>query len=985
MRNITTEVLVIGGGATGTGVVRDLAMRGFNTILVERRDLSYGTTGRYHGLLHSGGRYVVKDPQAAKECIEENRILRRIMPQCIEDCGGFFVVTQWDDPGYAPQFLKGCHEVGIPVEEVEIKRMLIMEPLLNPAITQCFRVPDGSADSFLASRLNAESARQYGAQILTYHEVTRLELSANKHISSVFCHDLVKDEDVQITADLVINASGAWAGKITNLAGISIQMMPGKGTMLAVNHRVVNMVINRCKLPSDGDILVPAHTVAVIGTTDIKVTEPDHISIEPWEIRLMLEEGEKLLPNFKSFRILRAWAGVRPLLQETIHTENRDITRAFALLDHAVRDGVEGILTITSGKWTTYRKMAEVTVDKACDKLGVQRPCHTQLEALPGDPEVSPPSRYHHLGARLQHVEERASYGRLICECELATDTDIKSAIVSGEAKTIDDLRRSTRLGMGPCQGGFCTLRAAGQLHHLLSKPIIESNASLRDFIQERWKGLYPVLWGQQLRQMRLNELILTNVLNIDQLPGPSSSRLKAEMYAKTTGSHPIFEQLKPEITTSETARVKHTNNRTHDGKFDVLVIGAGLSGLFTGWKAASQGTRTCVISKGWGATHTTSGCIDVLGYYTEEPSRSPVLISSPERIFPRLIREKPHHPYSIAGYENIEKALALFQELCASAGYPLHGSLSQNWLIPTAAGALRPACLIPETMLAGEANLRTPMAIVGFEQFLDFYPALIADNLNAQQHYASSVILDLPSLNSRRIVNGLVLAKLFDTAEFRIEVAAHLKSMLGSVSRVGFPAVLGISQSIEAIHHLSELLGIQVFEIPGLPPSIPGIRLHNILISAIEQAGGKVINGIQVIGAEVDHGAIVAVISEAAAREKIHQAKKYVLSTGGILGGGITTNYNGYAQEAIFNLVCKAPYPRNQWLNDDFLSQSGHPIFQAGIMTNRQFQPIDEAGSIYFQNLYTVGNLLGGCDPVWEHSKEGIDLVTGYLVGGLA
>jgi glycerol-3-phosphate dehydrogenase len=115
MRKIQTEILVIGGGATGTGVMRDLAMRGFKAVMVEKGDLTHGTTGRYHGLLHSGGRYAVKDPLAAKECIEENRILRRIMPHCIEDTGGFFVVTPWDAPSYAPPFRIGCEVAGIPI------------------------------------------------------------------------------------------------------------------------------------------------------------------------------------------------------------------------------------------------------------------------------------------------------------------------------------------------------------------------------------------------------------------------------------------------------------------------------------------------------------------------------------------------------------------------------------------------------------------------------------------------------------------------------------------------------------------------------------------------------------------------------------------------------------------------------------------------------------------------------------------------------
>ncbi len=138
MRHLNTEVLVIGGGATGTGIIRDLSLRGFKAVLVEKRDLAHGTTGRYHGLLHSGGRYVVKDPQAAQECIDENKILRKIMPQCIEDTGGFFVLTPWDELEYAPKFIAGCQTAGIPVEEIPISEMLRQEPSLNPKITAVF-------------------------------------------------------------------------------------------------------------------------------------------------------------------------------------------------------------------------------------------------------------------------------------------------------------------------------------------------------------------------------------------------------------------------------------------------------------------------------------------------------------------------------------------------------------------------------------------------------------------------------------------------------------------------------------------------------------------------------------------------------------------------------------------------------------------------------------------------------------------------------
>jgi glycerol-3-phosphate dehydrogenase len=534
MRILETEVLVIGGGATGTGIVRDCAMRGFKCILVERRDLTHGTTGRYHGLLHSGGRYAVKDPQAAVECIVENRILRRIMPHCIEDTGGFFVVTPWDDPAFGERFMAGCQTAGIPCEEISIGQMLKEEPMLNRGINRCFRVPDAAADSFLAAECTAESARQHGANILTYHEVRQL-LREGSRVAGAMCHDLVHDEEVMIRADMVVNASGAWAGRIAGMVGIEVQIQPGKGVMVAVNHRVVHTVVNRCKMPSDGDIIVPIHTVAVIGTTDQRVPDPEHFAIEPWEIELMLEEGDKLVPGFKEMRVLRAWAGVRPLYQETVVQDTRDVTRAYTLLDHASRDGIEGLITMTGGKWTTYRQMAEVTVNKVCARLGVKRPCRTDLEPLPevfAEPE-DPRSGYHFLGARLARTEASGRYGYLICECELATPGDVEKSIVAGGARTVDDIRRDVRLGMGPCQGGFCTYRVAGLLYQLRQPPVEDANVALRDFLQERWKGLLPILWGQQLRQERLDELIYLSVLNADHLPGPARSRLGPVMYAE--------------------------------------------------------------------------------------------------------------------------------------------------------------------------------------------------------------------------------------------------------------------------------------------------------------------------------------------------------------------------------------------------------------------------------------------------------------------
>jgi glycerol-3-phosphate dehydrogenase len=578
MNRIETDILVIGGGSTGTGVAWDAALRGFRVVLVEKRDLTHGTTGRYHGLLHSGGRYAVKDPQSAVECIEENRILRRTHAHCIEDSGGMFVVTPEDEGPYPDKFKAACLKVGIPCEELPLNEAFRREPMLNRRISRVFAVPDGSADSFLSTHATAQAATQAGARVLIYHEVVNLLVEGgdgDRRVTGAVVRNMVSGEELSIGAAMTINASGAWAGKLAAQAGIEVRVIPGKGTMVAMNHRIVNTVINRCKMPADGDILVPVHTVAVIGTTDEKVTDPELLRIEPWEVQLMLDEGEKLVPGISKARVLRAWAGVRPLYQEGFSGQSRDATRALTLLDHQQRDGVRGFLTITGGKWTTFRLMAETTMDMACRQLGEERPCKTADTVVPGIEQG-----HYWLGHRLHEVEEHHLQGALVCECELVTRAMLEQAAVKNPTVTLDDLRRDVRLGMGPCQGGFCTYRAVGILHELQqdnqtsaasaqgdptedgvhwdvaylqspghnrtelgidgtppgSKPPGASPALLlRDFLQERWRGLTPILWGQQLKQERLDELIYLSVMNADHLPDDGEESPLSEFWAFDT------------------------------------------------------------------------------------------------------------------------------------------------------------------------------------------------------------------------------------------------------------------------------------------------------------------------------------------------------------------------------------------------------------------------------------------------------------------
>lgn len=512
-----TDVVVIGGGATGAGTLRDLAMRGFRALLVERSDLSNGTSGRYHGLLHSGGRYAVKDPVSARECIRENLILRRIASAAIEDTGGLFVSTPDDDPDYANAFVAACQNTGIPVEEITTVEALRREPLLNPRITRAFSVPDGSCEPWALVEGNVASARQYGAEAWTYHQVMGFERSGDR-LTAVCVTDMRTGEDKRIACSFVINAAGAWAGQIGEMAGADIHMTAGKGSMVVMNHRLVNTVINRCHMPGDGDILVPVGSVCIIGTTSINVPDPDVYDITPGEIDMMLVEGEKLIPGFSRARSLRAYAGVRPLYsdQSAESAQGRDVTRAYAVLNHLERDGLANMVSIVGGKLTTYRLMAEEGVDAMCRNLGVERECRTALEALPSCED----HRYYSIQHRLEEIEDRGgAESALVCECEFVTRAQVEEVAIAKNTHDLDDIRRELRLGMGPCQGGFCTYRAAGILHDLQHLSPEVTNDALVRFLERRWKGIKPVLWGDDLRQVKLDEEMFINLLGVGNLP----------------------------------------------------------------------------------------------------------------------------------------------------------------------------------------------------------------------------------------------------------------------------------------------------------------------------------------------------------------------------------------------------------------------------------------------------------------------------------
>lgn len=522
------DAIIIGGGITGAGVARDCSLRGLKVLLVEKQDFTNGATGRNHGLLHSGARYAVNDAESASECIKENMILRKIARHCVDETDGLFITLPEDDLSYQKTFVESCEKAGIRAEIIDPEEAKRLEPSVNPALTGAVRVPDASIDPFHLTTANIIDARRHGATILNYHEVTDL-IVENGVVKGVTLRNNHTGETSEAYARITINAAGIWGHLVAKRAGITINMFPAKGTLLIFGHRVNSMVINRCRKPANADILVPDDVVCVIGTTSDRVPFDtiDDLKVTPDEVDLLIREGEKLAPALSTTRILRAYCGVRPLVASDDDPSGRNISRGIVCLDHKVRDGLDGFITITGGKMMTYRMMAEVATDLACKKLGINVACTTADMPLPGSelkPEISHgelfSSSFNAAHGRHGTMADAIKYGdkeddALVCECEEVSVGEVKYAAEKLHVHNLMNLRRRTRVGMGTCQGELCTCRAA---NIICTNNVTASEKGLKDFLNERWKGVRPVAWGQALGEAQLTATIYQALCGLDKI-----------------------------------------------------------------------------------------------------------------------------------------------------------------------------------------------------------------------------------------------------------------------------------------------------------------------------------------------------------------------------------------------------------------------------------------------------------------------------------
>lgn len=426
------DAIVIGGGITGAGIARDLALRGVHVTLLEKNIPACGATGRCHGLLHSGARYAVKDPKSAAECAAENIVLKRIAPHCIEDTGGVFLAIDETDVMYGEQFVRACKAAGVPADEQSPAE----SP--NPEALRCVSTRDAAVDPFLLTLANLYDAYRAGACIVTGSGV--------KRIGDGFVETY---EGCRINADVIVNAAGFECAQLLQESGRPAPaVQPDHGTLLVTERRVCDLVVNRMRMPGDGDIIVPGHTTSILGTTSEKSASTIPLRSE---YHKLVKEAVALLPSMKGVRITRAFAGIRPLLGSG---DGRSLSRDYRICED------KGLVTIAGGKLTTYRLVAEHASDAVMRMLGESGRCRTMAEPLPD----------------VRREEE----GDIQCRCESTGRRIIEMPFLKDT-----DMARYNRLGFGACQGMRCA--------RFTNAP--------EAFLQERWKGVRPVIDEGQLQQ----------------------------------------------------------------------------------------------------------------------------------------------------------------------------------------------------------------------------------------------------------------------------------------------------------------------------------------------------------------------------------------------------------------------------------------------------------------------------------------------------
>lgn len=513
------DVVVIGGGVTGAGVARDLALRGVSVLLLEKDDWGAGTSGASSWMVHGGPRYLEFDWETTRLSCEDAghivRIARHLVHRCV------FLLPVLPDDRLGIERLETAMEVydrfqplknsypHVRLTGAEARRL---EPGLSPKVVAAVTMEEWGVDPHRLAWANVLDAVRAGARALNHSCAEELLRDAGAVIGVRYRSP--DGRRVEARARVVVNATGPWSPRVAAMAGAEVSLRPAKGIHVVYDRRLSNFAISAEAVDGRELVMVPHGPVTLLGTTDDDYYgDLDALEVLPDEVDYLLQAAERIFPSIREHRPLRAAVGVRPTLFHWRQNED-DLSRRFEVFDHDKLDRVPGLFSIAGGKLSMYRLMAQLTADAVCARLGVDAPCVTAERALPGAGGLAQPA--HELasehgipalaaarllerhGSEAAEVLQDARRGRLVCRCEALTEAELAYAASHEQVRTLADAFRRVGLAAGPCAGTACVERAAQVIGDELGWSPSQRREACREYLTGAWRTRAPVLdrWG---------------------------------------------------------------------------------------------------------------------------------------------------------------------------------------------------------------------------------------------------------------------------------------------------------------------------------------------------------------------------------------------------------------------------------------------------------------------------------------------------------
>ncbi|HEY4026805.1 MAG TPA: FAD-dependent oxidoreductase [Candidatus Dormibacteraeota bacterium] len=513
------DAIVIGGGVTGAGVARDLALRGLSVLLLEKGDWGGGTSGASTWMVHGGPRYLEFDWDTTVLSTEDAGNIVRIARHMVHRC--VVLVPVMPEDGLGIERLETAMEVYDRYQPRKESRPHIrltgeearrVEPGLAPGVVAAVTLDEWGVDPHRLAWANVLDAVRSGAQAFNHCRVESL-LRDGSAIAGVR-YRAADGQRVEARARIVVNAAGPWAPQVAAMAGAEVRLRPAKGIHIVYDRRLSNFAISAEAVDGRDVILVPHGGVTFLGTTDDDhYGDLDALEVTPDEVDYLLQAAERVFPSIRAHRPVRATAGVRATLFDWRPRADR-LSRRFEVIDHEREDRVPGLVTVAGGKLSLYRLMAERTADAVCARLRHRARCVTGSRPLPGASGVAPPVRElaaeHGIstlaatrilarhGSEAPEVLDDPRRGRLACRCEVVTEAELVHAARHEQVRTLADAFRRLGLAAGPCAGTSCVERAAEVIGHELGWSPSQVREAARDYVTGSWRGRAPVLdrWG---------------------------------------------------------------------------------------------------------------------------------------------------------------------------------------------------------------------------------------------------------------------------------------------------------------------------------------------------------------------------------------------------------------------------------------------------------------------------------------------------------